>query len=85
MHTLRKSQCVSALTSKGQVTLPKTMRDAFGWKPGTRITFVREADGIKLVLAGQEDAGTALIQRIRGAATNRMTTAQVMQMTRGED
>ena len=75
----------SALTIKGQITLPKAMRDAFGWKPGTRLTFVREIDGVKIVPAGQGSPGKALVQRSRGIATRQVSTDEVMRMTRGED
>lgn len=75
----------SALTRKGQITVPKALRDAFGWKPGTRLAFVREKDGVKVVLAGQEDPGEALVRRSKGIATGGLTTEDIMHMTRGED
>lgn len=75
----------SALTRKGQVTVPKELRDAFGWKPGTRLAFVREKDGVKVVLAGEENPGEAFVMRSRGIATSGLTTDEIMHMTRGED
>ena len=33
------------LTSKGQLTIPKSVRDAMGIGPGDRVTFVPEANG----------------------------------------
>lgn len=35
---------VSKLTSKGQTTIPKEIRDALGLKPGDRIRFILEDD-----------------------------------------
>jgi antitoxin PrlF len=35
----------ATLTSKGQITLPKQVRDALGLEVGDRIDFVMEADG----------------------------------------
>ena len=32
---------VATMTSKGQVTIPKEVRDALGLEPGTKIDFVR--------------------------------------------
>lgn len=36
---------IAALTSKGQLTLPKPIRDQLGLKAGSRIEFTIEADG----------------------------------------
>ena len=84
MQTRVKEIHQSALTRKGQVTVPKALRDAFGWKPGTQLAFVREKDGVKVVLAGQEDPGEALVIRSKGIATNGLTTDEIMCMTRGD-
>jgi antitoxin PrlF len=73
------------MTSKGQITVPKAMRDAFGWKPGTKLAFVREKDGVKIVALMDEDPGAALVRRSRGIAATGMSTDEIMQLTRGED
>lgn len=36
------------VTRKGQVTLPRTVRDALGLEPGAEIDFVIEPDGVRL-------------------------------------
>jgi AbrB family looped-hinge helix DNA binding protein len=36
------------VTSKGQVTIPKDLRDRFGIVPGVEVDFVASADGIRL-------------------------------------
>src|SRR6516165_12641344 len=38
----------SQLTIKGQVTLPKELRERFNLAPGSRVAFEEEADGIKV-------------------------------------
>jgi AbrB family looped-hinge helix DNA binding protein len=38
----------SRLTIKGQVTLPKELRERFSLQPGSRVAFEEEADGIKV-------------------------------------
>ncbi len=38
----------SQLTIKGQVTLPKQLRERFSLQPGSRVAFEEEADGIKV-------------------------------------
>ena len=37
------------VTSKGQLVIPSKMRRKFGIKPGTRVNFYEEEDGIKLI------------------------------------
>ena len=37
------------VTSKGQLVIPSKMRRKFGIKPGTRVNFYEEEDGIKIV------------------------------------
>jgi AbrB family looped-hinge helix DNA binding protein len=37
------------MTSKGQVTVPKTVRDALGIRPGDRLLFRLRGDGTVLV------------------------------------
>jgi AbrB family looped-hinge helix DNA binding protein len=38
----------SLVTSKGQVTIPKELRDQFGIEPGAQVDFVAATDGIRL-------------------------------------
>lgn len=42
----------TTVTSKGQVTIPKRVREFLGVKPGDRLDFVIEDDGRVLVRAG---------------------------------
>lgn len=75
----------STMTVKGQVTVPKELRDAFGWRVGDEVAFLREKDGVKIVRAERQRKGRAIVERLRGAAWNRkLTTARLMAMTRGE-
>ena len=44
-------QCLamkSVVTSKGQVTIPKALREKFGIEPGAEVDFVAAPDGIRL-------------------------------------
>ena len=36
------------LSSKGQLVIPKTVRDAHGWKEGTEFEFVENERGVLL-------------------------------------
>jgi len=76
----------STMTVKGQVTVPKELRDAFGWKVGDEVAFLREKDGVKIVRAGRQRRGRAIVERLKGASWNRkLTTDRLMAMTRGEE
>ena len=54
------------LTAKGQVTIPKDIREALGLEPGNRVAFVRDADGkvqiIKADGADEQDAWLAQLE-----------------------
>src|SRR5438093_11771195 len=65
----------STMTVKGQVTVPKELRDAFGWKVGDEVAFLREKDGVKIVRAERQRRGRATVERHTGASCNRKLTA----------
>lgn len=74
----------SRITVKGQVTVPKELRDAFGWKAGDQVTFLREPDGVKLVRAARRGRGKRIVERLRRANWDRrLSTERLMAMTRG--
>ena len=76
------------VTSKGQVTIPKKVRDLLGIKPGTAVAFEPIADGrVVIVNAGQKSRKTkpSRFAALRGTATVKMTTRQIMALTRGGD
>ena len=75
----------SRVTRKGQVTIPKRIRDHLGIEPGSVIDFELGADGrIVLVKAGAVPKPSRF-ERIRGIATTKMTTDQIMALLRGDD
>ncbi len=47
---------VSTLTSKGQTTIPKAVRDRLGLRPGDRLNFIVEVDGRVTVSAAKQRA-----------------------------
>lgn len=78
---------MSKITSKGQVTIPKQIRDELGLLPGTEVEFVREAGEIRVRKAsGGRKRGKEFIDHLRQSGKNfTMTTDEIMRLTRGED
>jgi antitoxin PrlF len=75
----------STMTVKGQVTVPKDLRDAFGWRVGDEVAFLREKDGVKIVRAPRRRQGRSIVERLKQAPWNkRLTTDRLMAMTRGK-
>ena len=77
------------ITSKGQVTIPKKVREFLGVKPGESVDFEPTADGrVVLVAAGRNGRTKAKVSRfaaLRGTATVKMTTQQIMALTRNPE
>ena len=73
------------VTSKGQVTIPADIREKAGLLPNTEVEF--SMSGRKVILrkvGGQRSRGTKLVAAMRGRATRKMSTDQIMALTRGE-
>jgi AbrB family looped-hinge helix DNA binding protein len=76
------------LTSKGQVTIPIEIREALGLLPGTAVEFDVVGNSVRIRKAGGQQRGAALVGRMRAAARRaagpRLTTDQILALTRGE-
>jgi antitoxin PrlF len=75
---------MSKMTTKGQVTLPKRLRDYFGLKPGSDVDFELAEDG-RVFLKTRNPPPESRFARLRGSAKLGMTTDEIMALTRGED
>lgn len=73
------------VTEKGQVTIPKDLRDALGIGAGTQVDFERSDDSIVIRKAGDgASRGRRLAERLRGRGDVSMTTDEIMALTRGD-
>jgi AbrB family looped-hinge helix DNA binding protein len=73
------------VTSKGQVTIPKSIRDHFGITPGTAVDIKVAADGqIVLTKAGMTPPPSRFAT-LRGIAGPGMSTDEIMALLRGGD
>jgi AbrB family looped-hinge helix DNA binding protein len=73
------------VTVKGQVTVPKKVREYLGLKTGSAVTFERLAGG-EIVLRLAKPASKAragVFAKLRGRATVRMKTEEILALTRG--
>lgn len=74
------------VTTKGQVTIPQEIRNRLGLLPYTEVEFDIEGDYVRIHrVEGSKTRGQRIVEAIRGKATTRMTTDEIMAMTRGED
>lgn len=70
------------VTAKGQVTIPKNIREELGIKPETDIDF-REDNGRFYIVRISKPKITGKFNKLRGIATAKMTTDEIMSFTRG--
>jgi AbrB family looped-hinge helix DNA binding protein len=75
----------SRVTRKGQVTIPKRVRDYLGIGPGSVVEFEVAPDGrIVLVTQGAKPEPSRF-EKLRGTAPTKLTTDEIMAMLRGDD
>ncbi len=72
------------VTTKGQVTIPQHIREKLGITPATEVDFVEEKGRIFLVKRKEEKATIRKFAKLRGLATVKMTTDEIMALTRSD-
>ena len=70
------------VTTKGQVTIPVTIRENLGITPDTEVDFLQEGDRIVMVKRKNATPASRKFKKIRGIATVKMTTDEIMALTR---
>ena len=71
------------VTTKGQVTIPVNIREKLGITPTAEVDFVEEKGRVYLVKRKRKEAVTQKFRTLRGVATVKMTTDEIMALTRG--
>jgi AbrB family looped-hinge helix DNA binding protein len=71
------------VTEKGQVTIPKALRDAVGIGAGSEVEFSQDGDSIVLRKVEGVSRGRQLVDRLRGRGDVGMSTDEIMALTRG--
>jgi len=70
------------VTAKGQVTIPKNVREELGIRPETDVDF-REDNGRFYIVRISKPKKSGKFNKLRGIATAKMTTDEIMNLTRG--
>ena len=77
----------TTVTSKGQVTIPKVVRERLGIKPGSKVDFEFAANG-EIILrraGGEQRPAPNPFAKYVGFAGPGPTTDELMAMLRGDD
>jgi antitoxin PrlF len=79
----------TTLTSKGQVTIPKRIRETLDLEPGSQVDFEVDEQGRIVILKAQTKAtrhsrGKDRFDRARGRATVKWRTDDLMALLRGD-
>jgi AbrB family looped-hinge helix DNA binding protein len=78
------------ITTKGQVTIPARIREEAGLMPNTEVEFALDGKGqVRLFRASKSKAkrptrGERLVARLRGSGDVKMTTDEIMKLTRSD-
>ena len=74
----------TTVTSKGQVTIPKPVRDLLGLRPGSRVSFQRTSEGRVELVAENGQRNESAFAALRGHAGQGLSTDEIMALTRGD-
>jgi AbrB family looped-hinge helix DNA binding protein len=74
------------ITSKGQVTIPARIREQAGLLPGTEVEFALHRGRVVVrKVAGSRRRGRRLVETMKGKGAVRMSTDEILALTRGEE
>jgi len=71
------------INAKGQVTIPIEIREKFGFLPNSEVEFIEKNHNIILVKKTSQRRGETIINALRGKGDIKLTTDQIMKLTRG--
>ena len=76
------------ITTKGQVTIPVEIREKLGLLPNSEVEFEVVGRAVRMrkvrPVKGAGRRGNSIVQRLRGRGSVRMTTDEILALTRGE-
>jgi len=75
---------MTAVTTKGQVTIPKPVRDLLGIKPGSEVIFRSTEEGFVVIERADGKRPVSRLASFRGHAGQGPSTDEVMALLRGD-
>jgi AbrB family looped-hinge helix DNA binding protein len=79
-----EAKMATLVTSKGQVTIPKPVRDRLGIEPGSAVEFELDRAGRVVLVKVDADRKASRFATLRGRAGKGLSTDEIMALTRGE-
>jgi AbrB family looped-hinge helix DNA binding protein len=89
---------MATISNTGEVTIPEPIREALGLKPGNEVEFEYRGDGEAVIHKAKPERGdkngtpqkagdnpATRFDRLQGSLKGKLTTDEIMAMTRGED
>lgn len=73
------------VTIKGQVTIPLEIRKKMNITPATEVDFVWDKDGRVYLVKKVDQPANNRFSKLRGIATVKMTTEEIMALTRSDE
>ena len=65
--------------------IPQAVRERHGFLPGTEVRFVDDGEEVRIVKADRAgERGRRIVEHLRGRADTRLTTEEIMRLTRGD-
>ncbi|MBJ7418205.1 MAG: AbrB/MazE/SpoVT family DNA-binding domain-containing protein [Niveispirillum sp.] len=74
----------TTITIKGQVTIPKPIRDRLDLKPGSEVDFELMPDGRVVLIKRGDQRIISRFEGLRGQAGPGLSTDEIMALTRGD-
>jgi AbrB family looped-hinge helix DNA binding protein len=76
------------ITTKGQVTIPVEIREKLGLLPNSEVEFEVMGQTVRIRKVrraeGRGRRGKSIVERLRGRGSVRMTTDEILALTRGD-
>jgi AbrB family looped-hinge helix DNA binding protein len=71
------------VTTKGQVTIPQPIREKLGIVPSSEVDFVEKEGKVYIVKKEGSNRERSAFRKMRGIASVKMSTEEIMRLTRG--